>query len=271
MISIITTGRDDDYGEGFLDRLHKSVEANSKYLKSKNIPYEYLICEWNPIRDYLCNNSKFKGLFEDYNLKSVAVLNSVAQKENLNQEIFYEYFAKNAGIRNSKYDTLLLLNSDIIIPEKSFDEILHIVNKGLDKNKFYRLEYRNQVDNDLNLIKRETIYYPENPDAVICGYCSGDFLLINKNTLVDHGEGYDETNAQHRTISQTAMDGEILWNLHNKGICIELISHPYLHINHGRTHQRDGFYNMNGYKNKPNWGFIDYKKEIISDRLIIIK
>jgi hypothetical protein len=271
MISLITTGRDDDYGHGFLDRLYLSIENNVKILHEYNIPYEYIICEWNPERDYLINHPKFKNLFENYNVKEVIISNSVVEKEGLNKKVFFEYFSKNAGVRNSLYDNILILNSDIVIPKKSFDIIIDKIKIGLNPNNFYRLLNRDQIDNDFNFITTETIYYPQNPDAVICGFCSGDFLLLKKETFVKNGQGYDETNLSHRTISQTGMDGEILWNMYFSGIRIELIDSNYQHINHGKPNPYDNHYNQSGYTNKLNWGFVDYEHQKVSEKLVIIK
>jgi hypothetical protein len=270
MISLVTTGRDDDYGYGFLNRLMKSIENNAEYLHEQNIPYEYVICEWNPPKDYLSENFKFKELFEKYNIIEIIVKNSILQKEGLNQSIFYEYFAKNCAIRHTNFDNLLLINSDIIIPKESFDEIIRLTKEGLSEDKFYRLEYRQELDLNFTIIRNESVYYPKNADGVICGYCSGDFLLVKKNAFINKGRGYDETNVNHRRISQTGMDGEILWNMYNEGMRIHLISLPYQHINHEKPNARDGYYNTNGYKNKPNWGFIDYPKKIIRENLIEI-
>lgn len=271
MITLITTGRDDDYGHGFLDRLYLSINNNLETISKLDIEYEYIICEWNPERDYLINNEKFKPLFEKYNLREVIVSKSVVQNESLNERIFYEYFAKNCGVRNSKYDNILILNSDIIIPKESFEVIVENVKNGLSKDKFYRLEFREQINNDLTFITSESVYYPSNPDAVICGYCSGDVLLIDKETFMTKGMGYDETNPAHRTISQTGMDGEILWNLYYRGCTIELMPFPYKHINHGKPHAYDNNYNDKGYVNKSDWGFINYEHNIISNKLTVIK
>jgi hypothetical protein len=271
MITIITTGRDDDYGHGFLDRLYSSIKNNIEILHSSDVEYEYIICEWNPIKETLLFHEKFKELFEKYNLREVIISNSVVENEKLNQNIFYEYFAKNAGVRNAKYENILIINSDIVIPSDSFSIIFENIKKGLDKNKFYRLEFREQIDNNFNFIKKESIYYPSNPDSIICGYCSGDFLLVDKNSFIEYGMGYDETNLSHRTISQTGMDGEILWNMYNNGMRIELLPYNYKHINHGKPNPYDNHYNVNGYKNKLDWGFINYKHEILSNKLTYIK
>lgn len=271
MITIITTGRDDDYGHGFLDRLYSSIKNNIEILHSYSIEYEYIICEWNPVKEPLLYHEKFKELFEKYNLREVIITNSVVEEERLNHNIFYEYFAKNVGVRNAKYENILIINSDIVIPSESFSIIIDNIKNGLEKDKFYRLEFREQIDNDFNFIKIESVYHPSNPDSVICGYCAGDFLLTNKNSFVEFGMGYDETNFAHRTISQTGMDGEILWNMYNNGMRIKLIPTKYMHINHGKPNPYDNYYNDKGYINKSNWGFIDYEHDEVSNKLMIIK
>ena len=43
MISIITTGRDDNYGVGFLDRFYTSIIKNSQLLDELEIEYENLV------------------------------------------------------------------------------------------------------------------------------------------------------------------------------------------------------------------------------------
>jgi len=271
MISIITTGRDDNYGQDFIARLKKSLQSNIEYLEKNNIEYEYIAVEWNPIKNYLSDNSDLRELFNNKNLKNVIVSNSVSKKENLSETIHFEYFAKNVGVRDSKFENILLLNSDIVLPDSTFDKIIELCNTGLSTNKFYRARFREQVNMDMSRILIEDCHYPDNPDAIICGYCSGDFLLMKKYIFCNVAKGYDETNQSHRTISQTGMDGEILWNLHNKGVSLEFIDDVYSHINHGKPNPYDGAYNVNGYDNKDDWGFIKYHKRYISENIIIIE
>jgi len=268
MISIITTGRDDDYGVGFLDRFYTSIIKNSQLLDEQEIEYEYLIVEWNPIKNPLYKNHKFSSLFNDKKYKNIIIDQSVSINENLSPTTFYEYFAKNAGVRNAKYDNILLLNSDIIISKECVENIKSLCFSGLDLNKFYRARYREQLNPDLFSLSIEDCHKPHFGDHVICGYFSGDFLFIHKNIF----PGYDENNPYHRSnLSQTSMDGEILWKLHNENINLEFIESKYSHINHGKDNPYDSHYNQNGYENKLNWGFIDYPKEYISENIIYIK
>ncbi len=270
MISIITTGRDDDFGVGFLDRLKSSIEHNVSLLEKFNIEYEYIVAEWNPIRNYISDNENFKEIFKNEKIKNVIALPSVSENEGLSTNVFFEYFAKNLGVRHSKYDNLLLINSDIIIDEKCFEKIVDLCKNGLSKEKFYRSRYRGQYDNNFNVITVEDCHYPNNPDSIICGYCSGDFLFLHRDVFINIAKGYDETNYLHRQSFQSGMDGEILWNLHNKNVNLEFIEEKYYHINHGHPNRVDGIYNTNGYENKENWGFIDYKKSELKNNVTII-
>ena len=271
MISFITVGRDDDYGNRFLDRLHLSISKNIETIERLNVSYEYLVVEWSPVRDYLINNENFVDIFQKKNVINVIIKPEVGIKENLKPTIFYEYFAKNVGIRVSRYDTLVILNSDIIIPDDTMKAFIDLKIDESNDKKFYRPSIR--VDVDYNLNKISTFYLTKNYDEINIKYgggFGGDMLVINKDILIKYGEGYDETNPRHRTISQTNMDGEILQNLLLNGVALHQINNNYLHIHHNHPNGRDGECNLNGYTNKPNWGFIDYPKKNVSENLIEI-
>lgn len=270
MISFITVGRDDDYGNNFLNRLYLSISKNIEMIEKFDIPYEYLLVEWCPFKNYLTYNERFKDLFNDKNLVDIIIKPNISLKENLDPKIFYEYFAKNLGIRMSKYDVLLILNSDIILPEKTMEIIVDLVKNNFDKKHYYKPLNRVRVDHDLNIIKRESVHRPRSADAVIAGYFAGDIVIVDRNTITKYGGGYDETNPRHRTIAQTGMDGELLWNLHREGITLQFLDADYWHIEHDRPVSHDRTYNVSGYVNKPNWGFVDYPKEVLSEKLFEI-
>jgi hypothetical protein len=273
MISFITTARNDDYGKGFLDRFYASLSTNLKTIEKFGIPYEYLVIEWSPMKQYLTYVDKFKEYFaSNKNLIDIVVKSDVALNERLNTTTFFEYFAKNVGIRQSKYDNLVILNSDIVIPHETMKIMVDLVKKGLDKKKYYRPVNRAHSYCDLVEFGRCAINTPERipHDMEVAGHYPGDLFLILKETIIKDGKGYDETNLKHRTISQTAMDSEIMWNLYYNGCVLEYLNCDYLHIEHGRPNPYDGEYNTRGYINKPNWGFTQYKQRHIKENLIEI-
>jgi hypothetical protein len=277
-ISLITVGRDDNFAEDFIFRLHKSISSNIKFLEKNNIKFEYIVVDWFPINEqYLYQNNELKDLLSDSRIKNIVVKNTIAQTENLNALVFYEYFAKNVGIRAAQNDYIFIVNSDIIVPQKMWDEIIKVLcMDSIESQHFYRPLERVNVefisDDEVKICDNLILKEPGNPDSVICEGYSGDFLFVSRDTLIEKGKGYNEEDSDHRQKEkwQTGMDGEILWNLHNNGITLKYFETSYYHIRHGNSapqvqsgkKQVDGFYKLNAhYTNKCDWGFINYPVE----------
>lgn len=287
-LSVISVGRDDKFADDFISRLKRSITTNIKFLEKNNITFEYILVDWFPIKNqFLYINEDLKEVLKDERIKNIIVENSIAEKENINPEIFYEYFAKNVGIRNSSNDYILIINSDIILPQSAWTLIDEVLNKEeIVLDNFFRPYERVNVefvdDNEIKVVNRLVLEEKGLPDECICGGYSGDFLFVSRKTLTEKGRGYNETDPGHRSTHkwQTGMDAEILWNMHNRGIYKKFLMTPYYHITHGNSSpetslgikQVDGIYRLNiTYENKSNWGFIDYKKENISSNVSLIK
>jgi hypothetical protein len=273
-LSLITVGRDDKFADDFIYRLHKSITSNIKFLEKNNINFEYIVVDWFPINDqFLHKNEDMKKVLSDSRIKNIVVTNQIAEREGLNSLVFYEYFAKNVGIREAKNDYVFIVNSDIIIPQVMWDRIIPVLNTHNTSN-FFRPWERVNVEfigkNEVNVCDTLVLKEPGLPDECICGGYSGDFLLVDRATLIERGKGYNEEDLDHRQKNkwQTGMDAEILWNMYNNGVTLQFLNAPYYHIKHGNAapqvstgvKQVDGFYKINAhYNNKSNWGFIDYK------------
>ena len=60
-LSIVLGGRDDNYGENFIERLHQAVSTNLDLLDKSGLDYEMIVVDFNPIDDqYLHDNSILK-------------------------------------------------------------------------------------------------------------------------------------------------------------------------------------------------------------------
>ena len=282
-LEIITLGRDDDYGGGFLDRFHESIHQNIKNISNFDIDWGYLLVDWFPQDNrYLYESEKIKNLFNNKNVRSLIVDKSIAHPENLSETSFYELFAKNAGVRHTNSEWILILNADIIVPDCMWSEIRDIIQNDKGEINFYRARYRTEImlgdchkaalekppashtNNFLNHVvdmKKET-----NPDDHVGGPFGGDLVMMRKSVFCEVGKGYDETNMGHRskTLRQATMDGELLLNLDINGAKMVQFKSPYIHIFHGHpfnAHRTSDAHNPNGYQNKKDWGFTKYKKE----------
>ena len=283
-LEIITLGRDDDYGGEFLERLHDSIDCNIKNIKLFNIEWSYLLVDWFPQdQKYLYKNNKVSKFFNNKNFKSLIVDSSISEPEDLASDSFYELFAKNAGVRHTDAEWILILNSDIIVPPAMWSEIQDIISSDTGDINFYRARYRTEImlgsnpetallkpaashtNNFLNHVvdmKKES-----NPDDHVGGPFGGDLVMMRKSIFSEYGRAYDETNMGHRskTLRQATMDGELLLNLDLNGAKMVQFKSPYIHIFHGHpfnAQRTSESHNPNGYENKSDWGFIKYKKEL---------
>jgi len=277
MISFITTGRNDDYGKGFIDRFYTSVSKNLESLEKLDVEYEYILVEWNPFNKYLIYTNKFSELFKsNKRLIDLIAAPSLNLNEGLGLNAFHEYYGKNLGIRHSKFENIVLLNADVVIPFDTMEVLVNKAKTGLDKKKYYRVVNRVQADDNLKELRAGHVNIPALPEHAhymeITGDFPGDLCLIDKSTLINKGKGYDEANNFHRTGSQVHMDSEIMYNLYRAGCKLEYLDCDYLHIEHSspRNPMEIRVKNVNGYQNKTDWGFINYPAREIKNNLIIV-
>ena len=101
-LSIILGGRDDNYGENFIERLNQAVTTNLKKLDRSKLNYEMIVVDFNPLDEsYLYKNKILEESLSHPKVKNIIVDNSVVLAENLSPKTYYEYFAKNVGSKNS--------------------------------------------------------------------------------------------------------------------------------------------------------------------------
>jgi hypothetical protein len=300
-LSIVLGGRDDNYGEQFIDRLEQAVSHNLKLLDSSGIDYEMIVVDFNPINEqYLYVNSLMEEILQHPRVKNLIVDPSVSVAEDLTPSTYYEYFAKNAGCRISTGKLIFITNSDIMLTEKLIEEIKKEFDSDEKNDVFYRVRYRGDIslgdspslsprlipngdvltgplngwgDPEQVLDLYENLKYHNllGEDPVI-GLWSGDACMFSRDVFFNVATAYNEGDFSHRTNkNQSNMDTEILWNLKLKGKELKLIDAPYYHIYHGHPLPRDNSsYTKLTYENKSDWGFTKYNKQKINSNTEII-
>jgi glycosyltransferase involved in cell wall biosynthesis len=275
-LSVVLGGRDDNYGENFIPRLKQSVENNLSKLDKSGLDYEMLVVDFNPLNSqYLHKNALLTEALSHPKVKNIIVDNSVVLAENLGPTTYYEYFAKNVGCKNSSGELIFITNSDILITDCLVEELIKETKNENKDDYFYRVRYRGEVP--LGMIPDEEnepvedLHHPEFPDACICGLFSGDASMFSREVLFNVATAYNEGETRHRThVHQSAMDGEILWNVYKKGKKLRFLEAHYYHIFHGPRPLRDNFYFQGTYENKDDWGFVNYSQEKINENTILI-
>jgi hypothetical protein len=143
-LSLVLTGRNDNYGGDFRSRLQHCVSNAHKQLKSAGITAEILFVNYNPVEE----NEPIERFIEwpksdeQVSIRIVTIPNLVHQllvKDGQRKDVpVLEYFGKNAGIRRAKGEFILSMNPDIILTENVINEL-----KKLSKDSYYRA---NRID-----------------------------------------------------------------------------------------------------------------------------
>lgn len=261
-ISYIVPSKNDNYDPQNLDKLPLTLTTNVEQLLTLGLKVEAILVDW-------CSEIPFHTLDVIKNLKvpvkHVYVDKSLLEKDGLNPNRYYEYFAKNVGIRQATGKYVLIENSDILNDEDLVKNIKAVVDEG--KTGFYfrptlrvNVWYPN-ID--------EYTHYNTIDDKPYGDLNPGDFMLVAREDWVK-AQGYDETNQGHRGLKrQTNMDVEMLAQFVKLGINVSFVQGYYRHMDHDRgglnADQQFGesaiTRNLGGYTNRETWGFTNATTE----------
>jgi hypothetical protein len=80
-LSIVLGGRDDNYGENFIERLNQAVSTNLKNLDNTDIDYEMIVVDFNPIdKKYLHQNGLLKESLSHTKVINIIVDPSISER-----------------------------------------------------------------------------------------------------------------------------------------------------------------------------------------------
>jgi hypothetical protein len=264
MITYIVPSKNDDYDPQNLDKIILSINTNVGQLTALGIEVEPILLDW-------CSEVPFHTLDRiktdiKVPIKHLYVDKSLLEADGLNPKRYYEYFAKNVGIRRANNKYILIENSDILNDEELAKSISDVVKEG-KSGVYFRPTLRVNVWYP-NI--DEYTHYNTIDDKPLGDLNPGDFMMATKEDWIK-SQGYDETNEGHRGLKrQTNMDVELLCQLNRLGITVHFVQGYYRHMDHERgglnAEQQFGksanTRNLNGYINRENWGFMNAKSEV---------
>jgi len=167
-ISFVMAGRNDDFGGNFLNRLQLSVNSILLLSKKYNLPAELILVEWNPPQDKprLKDAITWPKDIHPAIVRIIEVPHKIHTKFKNSERIpFFEFFAKNVGLRRANGEYVLVTNSDIIFSEgiiKYFSE------NNLSQDVFCRIDRYDIRDAiPMNLSFEEQLKFCENHIAYI--------------------------------------------------------------------------------------------------------
>ena len=141
-ISVVVSGRNDNYGGDFTLRIQNQVSWLGALADQFKLPVEYVLVNYNPITDQPSLRDTLAWPDSDYfSVLQVTVPEDI-HRNYVNPEVrksvpLYEFIAKNAGIRRCSAPFILTTNADIL-----FDPALieFLAKRCLDPGLLYRTD-----------------------------------------------------------------------------------------------------------------------------------
>ncbi len=270
-LSVVIVGRDDGYGDEnltpynettpdtFCFRMKRTIENNLELFRQREQDVQYVVVDWSPLNGNTLDKNEYTSIaLQNEEVKHVVVPPESIEERGWNPKNFYEYYAKNVGIRNSDGEYVLITNPDIMFTDEIVDSICAALAE--DTGEFYYRPYsRIDVTNSLETLAEGISFIPNGKfqDEVLGTPAAGDFLLSKKSNFV----GYNENHDTSPTKQQTSMDGNILFAMYHNGTTPIQLEGSILHLDHAKPHEKEGLLDSNPYVNREDWGM---RKVLIS-------
>ncbi len=289
-LSVVVTGRHDNYGGDFNERFFTALRFNHSRLAERGIAFEVILVEWNPVPDrpYLSDVLARDCADLASAVRCFVVAPRYHEAFTQNPRIQYlEYVAKNVGIRRAEAPFVLATNTDVLFGRHVIDTIAaaqlrtgivyraprYDIKFGADQS---RLGW-DALEDPANHVRRPSLAPP------LFAGGSGDFALADRETF--HAlRGYNEVYRAGRV----GVDYNFLVKAHGAGFAITDIGGPVYHINHvGSFRISKALYRDNPaeapwgdshwhsrfvvYNNPEGWGLADAPSRPLSDGSVYLE
>lgn len=281
-LSIIFTGRNDDFGGDFNTRLFRAIEFNHRFLTEYGVAHEFVFVEWRPVprKPWLAEvlTDRFSDLVPDTLYSFVADVR-YHDAYSLNPKLqFQEFIAKNIAIRRCRGRFVLTTNTDIFLGR---GVLATLQQQSLEPRVLYRAR---RIDLKGNIgyeqVDWSILEDPRNYDRVneITPPCytnaSGDFLLLDANTYRELG-GFNEV----FRVAKVHMDSNFCLKTYSSGIPIVPLPDPVYHAGLGTLNSQYSLYATRPqdapwgdtrwkravvYQNPPTWGLANAPVRAVS-------
>lgn len=186
-LTIVLTGRNDDFGGDFNRRLIGALDYNDRLLTAAAVPYEIVFVEWRPVagKPLLGDELRRRLPRIDERLRTVEVDTRYHEAFSQNPRLqFHEFIAKNAGIRRASGSYVLSTNTDIYLSREIVWSLAQRALRPLVLYRATRVDLKPAIDtghlgedalaDPANHLIVNTLNRPELTNG------AGDFLLLDR-------------------------------------------------------------------------------------------
>jgi hypothetical protein len=257
LLSIVLTGRNDDYGADFKARFFRTLHFNAQELTTRGIAHELVFVEWAPPpqRPRLID-LVFDAVPElDRSTCTWYVVDArYHQALSLNPRLeYHEFIAKNVGVRRARGRFVLTTNCDVFLGRA----VLDVLARGeLEPRRVYRAPRYDlketvgehgvdwaDLEDPLSLAAPpRKLKPPFMPGG------TGDFILLDRETFHEI-RGFNEI----YRAARFGIDRNFIVKAISSGLSVVDIGGPVYHVNHtGSYHLTANAYV--GRENEAPWG-----------------
>lgn len=263
-LSIVVTGRNDDFGGDFNGRFFRSLRFNHERLAEAGVSHEFILVEWRPIEDapYLSTllTAAFPELGPDQ-LRCYVVDPAYHDALSLNPRLqFQEFIAKNVGIRRARGTFVLTTNTDIFL---SRGVVARLASRSIERGILYRAtRYDLKSNSDVTRVDWAMLEDDRNYDAInairppLFTNASGDFLLLDQDSY-HFLRGFNEI----YRVAKIHIDGNFCLKAFASVVPLLDIGYPVYHVGRGTFHAQAGLYRKR--PGEAPWGDRRWKSDVI--------
>jgi hypothetical protein len=259
-LTIVITARHDNYGGDFRDRIAAPLRFNYERLSERNVSYEVVLVEWDPVpgRPLLCEMlAKELPDVAGCGLRPIVVAPAYQAAMTQNPRTGYlEYIAKNVGVRRAAGSFVLVTNADILLGREVVDAIAE---QRFEAGTMYRApRYDIKLGFDQSGLRWSALEDAANqvrrPDLKppLLASAAGDFLLSDRDTF-HRLRGFNEV----YRVARVGIDLNFMVKVHAAGIPIVEVGGPVYHVSHVGSMRASKALHRDNRARSP-WGDLDW-------------
>jgi hypothetical protein len=272
-LSIVYTGRNDNFGGDFNDRFFRAVRFNHERLSAAGVRYDIVFVEWRPVpgKPLLGSLLRTEVPEVDERLTTIEVDARYHDAFSQNPRIqFHEFIAKNVAIRRAAGSYILATNSDIYLSRDVVAVFARRVLRPMVLYRATRVDLKSHLDpsaiDDAVLLDARNHERVNTLKAPLFTNAAGDFLLLDRFSYHAIG-GFNEV----FRIAKIHIDANFCHRALASGLLLVDIGARVYHLGEGTFHAMRSVYGKYGvtapwgqqwhkgvlYRNPLNWGLRD--------------
>lgn len=272
-LSIVLTGRNDNFGGDFNQRLFSSLSYNHQMLSAAGVEYELVFVEWRPVAGRVLLADLIRESLPDIasRLTTYEVDERYHDAFSQNPRLqFHEFIAKNVGIRRALGSYILATNTDIYLSHDIVNSIGKQLLNPMVLHRATRVDLKSWID--ATNLDEDVLADARNQAAInsIKGpyftNASGDFLLLDRFSF--HAlRGFNEV----FRVAKIHIDANFCFHARANGLLIVDTGARVYHVGEGTFRAQQGAYVARPseapwgdrwckqmlYDNPSNWGLGD--------------